>query len=57
MAKSIRDFQSLIPPAVKTETVNGTNHIPLEGWNGQQNTPERSGPYMEQRDQRLPEKI
>jgi hypothetical protein len=57
MAKTIRNFESLIPRSVTTETVNGTNHIPLEGWNGQQNTPERSGPYMEQRDERIPEKI
>lgn len=57
MAKTIRNFESLIPRSVTTETVNGTNHIPLEGWNGQQDTPERSGPYMEQRDERLPEKI
>lgn len=57
MAKSIRDFQSLIPPSVKAETVNGTTRIPLEGWNGQQNTPERSGPYAEPRDDRIPEKI
>ena len=57
MVKSIRNLESLIPPSVTTETVNGTNHIPLEGWNGQARTPERSGPYSEPRDDRLPEKI
>ena len=57
MAKTIRNFESLIPRSVKTETVNGTEHWPPDGWNNQQNTPERSGPYAEPRDRRLPEKI
>jgi hypothetical protein len=42
MAKTIRNLESLIPPSVKTETVNGTNHWPGAGWNNQQNTPERA---------------
>ena len=57
MAKSIRDFDSLIPRRVTAQTPNGTTHIPLEGWDAQANTPERSGPYQDPRDDRLPEKI
>ena len=57
MAKSIKNFESLIPPNVRTETVNGSQHIPQGGWNDQGRSSERDTPYWEPRDCRLPEKI
>ncbi len=57
--RGLNNLESIIAPGMRgqqvcSHTPEGAQYVPTEGWNNQNNTSERSTPYTDPRDFRIP---